>query len=72
MEIVRKTCEIEPTSSPGYGASKIGIIKLTRDFAKYLAPFGIRINCIAPGFVNTGMTTELSEDKREREHQPRW
>ncbi len=56
---------IEPTVSPGYGASKAGIIKLTKDFAKALAPHGIRVNCIAPGFINTGMTTELSEEKRE-------
>lgn len=54
---------IEPTSSLGYGASKAGVIKLTRDFAKALAPT-IRVNCIAPGFINTGMTAELPEDKK--------
>jgi len=54
----------EATSSPGYGASKAGIIKLTRDFAKTLAP-QIRVNCIAPGFIDTGMTTELPEDKKK-------
>ncbi len=53
----------EATSSPGYGASKAGVIKLTKDFAKALAPW-IRVNCIAPGFINTGMTTELSEEKK--------
>ncbi|MFH1316706.1 MAG: SDR family NAD(P)-dependent oxidoreductase [Candidatus Woesearchaeota archaeon] len=54
----------EPTSSPGYGASKAGVIKLTRDFAKSLAPHGIRVNCIAPGFIDCGMTSELPEDKK--------
>jgi 3-oxoacyl-[acyl-carrier protein] reductase len=54
----------EPTSSLGYGASKAGIIKLTKDFAKALAP-KIRVNCIAPGFIKTGMTLELSEEKQE-------
>ena len=54
----------EPTTSPGYGASKAGVIKLTRDFAKALAPFGIRVNCIAPGFIDTGMTAELPDDKK--------
>lgn len=54
----------EPTTSPGYGASKSGIIKLTKDFAKALAP-DIRVNCIAPGFIDTGMTSELPEDKKE-------
>ncbi len=60
---------IEPTTSPGYGASKAGIIKLTKDMAKVLAPFGIRINCIAPGFIDTGMTAELSEEKKKAYHQ---
>ena len=55
----------EATSSPGYGASKAGLIKLTKDCAKAWAP-GIRVNCVAPGFINTGMTTELSDDKKEQ------
>jgi 3-oxoacyl-[acyl-carrier protein] reductase len=56
----------EPTSGPGYGASKAGVIKLTRDFAKALAPCGIRVNCIAPGFIDTGMTAELPENKKQQ------
>jgi len=55
----------EPTSSPGYGSSKSGVIKLTKDFAKVLAPYNISVNCIAPGFINTGMTVELPNDKKE-------
>ncbi len=55
----------EPTSSPGYGTSKAGVIKLTRDFAKALAKHGIRVNCVAPGFIDTGMTTELPEEKKQ-------
>lgn len=54
----------EPTTGAGYGASKAGMIKLTRDFAKVLAPEGIRVNCVAPGFIDTGMTAELSEEKK--------
>jgi 3-oxoacyl-[acyl-carrier protein] reductase len=56
----------EPTSSPGYGASKAGVIKLTKDFAKALAGNNIRVNCIAPGFIDTGMTTELPDDKKQQ------
>lgn len=55
----------EATSSPGYGASKAGVIKLTRDFAKSLAGSGVRVNCIAPGFIDTGMTSELSDEKKK-------
>lgn len=54
----------EPTTSAGYGASKAGIIKLTKDFARALAP-QIRVHCIAPGFIDTGMTRELQEEKKQ-------
>ncbi len=56
---------IEPTTSPGYGASKAGVVKLTKDLARAFAPEGIRVNCISPGFINTGMTAELPKDKKE-------
>lgn len=56
---------IEPTSSPGYGASKAALIKLTKDLARAFASSGIRVNCISPGFINTGMTTELPENKKQ-------
>ncbi|MBS3079940.1 SDR family oxidoreductase [Candidatus Pacearchaeota archaeon] len=55
---------IESTTSLGYGASKAGMIKLTRDFAKALGAYGIRVNCVAPGFINCGMTSELSDEKK--------
>ena len=54
----------ESTSSPGYGASKAGIMKLTIDFAKALAP-SVRVNCVAPGFIDCGMTSELPDDKKK-------
>jgi len=56
----------EATSSPGYGASKAGVMKLTVDMAKALAPYGIRVNCLAPGFIDTGMTAELPENKKQQ------
>lgn len=57
---------IETTTSLGYGASKAGVIKLTRDFAKALGPYGIRVNCVAPGFIDCGMTSELSDEKKNK------
>lgn len=39
----------------GYAASKGGVLALTRQLCRELAPFGIRVNCIAPGYVNTPM-----------------
>lgn len=48
-----------------YAASKAGIIGLTKSAAKELASRNIRVNAIAPGFVETEMTKVLSEEARE-------
>ncbi|UGY94199.1 3-oxoacyl-[acyl-carrier-protein] reductase [Streptomyces gobiensis] len=44
-----------------YAASKAGIIGFTRSLAKEVGPYGIRANVVAPGFISTDMTAELSE-----------
>ena len=44
---------------PGYCASKGGIINLTRAMAVELAPHGIRINTIAPGYIETDMNRQF-------------
>lgn len=49
-----------------YAASKAGIIGLTKSIAKELAPRGVCINAIAPGFIRTEMTARLSEDVQKK------
>lgn len=50
-----------------YDASKIGIISLTHNLAKYYAP-KIRVNCICPGWVDTLMNKDLSKEQKEYEN----
>ncbi len=48
-----------------YAASKAGLIGLTRAVAKELASRNILVNCVAPGYVETAMTAQLSEQQRK-------
>jgi 3-oxoacyl-[acyl-carrier protein] reductase len=48
-----------------YAASKAGIIGLTQSLAKEFGSRGIRVNAIAPGFIQTDMTQSLSEEVKQ-------
>lgn len=46
-----------------YGASKGGVETFSRTFAREMAPFGVAVNCVAPGPVDTDMTRQISPEK---------
>ncbi len=51
---------------PNYSASKAGLIGMSKSLAREIAPRGITVNCIAPGFIATPMTDELNEKQVEQ------
>jgi len=48
-----------------YGASKAGVIGLTKSCAREVASRGITVNAIAPGFIQTAMTDKLTQEQKD-------
>lgn len=48
-----------------YCAAKAGLLGMTKTAAKELGPRGITVNAVAPGFIDTDMTANLSDDLKE-------
>ena len=65
--IINITSVVALSGNPGqtnYAAAKSGIIGFTKSLAQEVASRGITVNTVAPGFIETDMTAELSEDQQ--------
>tara|TARA_B100001113_G_scaffold15893_1_gene12006 strand:- start:948 stop:1307 length:360 start_codon:yes stop_codon:yes gene_type:complete len=64
-KIINISSVVAISGNPGqtnYAASKAGMIGFTKSLAKEVASRNITVNCIAPGFIETDMTDDLSDD----------
>ncbi|MCP3665073.1 MAG: 3-oxoacyl-ACP reductase FabG [Gammaproteobacteria bacterium] len=65
--IINITSVVAATGNPGqtnYAAAKAGMIGFTKSMAREVGSRGITVNAVAPGFIDTDMTRELSDDQR--------
>ena len=67
--VVNITSVVGVTGNPGqanYAASKAGMIGMAKAMAQEIASRGITVNNVAPGFIDTAMTSDLKNDQKER------
>ena len=68
INITSISAELGFPNNPAYGASKGGLKSLSKSLAAEWAEFGIRVNCIGPGYIGEGMTQKSFSDEDIREH----
>jgi 3-oxoacyl-[acyl-carrier protein] reductase len=61
MVLISSTSALGNRGQTNYSAAKAGIQGMAKTFAIELGPFGINVNCVAPGFVVTRMTAQTAE-----------
>ncbi len=67
--VVHITSVVGQMGNPGqanYAASKAGVEAFSKSLAKELGSRNVRSNCVAPGFIETEMTNELSDDQKQK------
>ena len=60
MVLISSTSALGNRGQANYSAAKAGIQGLAKTLAIELGPFGITVNCVAPGFIATAMTEQTA------------
>ncbi len=66
--IISISSVVGATGNPGqanYAAAKAGVVGFSKSLAQEIGSRGITVNVVAPGFIDTDMTRELSEEQRQ-------
>jgi 3-oxoacyl-[acyl-carrier protein] reductase len=61
MVLVSSTSALGNRGQSNYSAAKAGLQGLTKTLAIELGPFGVNVNCVAPGFIATAMTQQTAD-----------
>lgn len=65
INITSVVCHTGNAGQSNYTASKSGIIGMSKSIATELARRNVTVNCISPGFIETEMTSKLSEEQKK-------
>ena len=67
--IINISSVVGTTGNPGqanYASTKAGMVGFTKSLAREVANRGVTVNCVAPGFISTDMTDELTDEQKEQ------
>jgi 3-oxoacyl-[acyl-carrier protein] reductase len=67
--IINISSVVGATGNPGqanYASTKAGVVGFTKSLAREVANRGVTVNCVAPGFIETDMTDELTDEQKQQ------